>query len=281
VPFTLEQPTSVEEALRCLADPSGGPAVAIAGGTDLLLDLDEGRVAASRVVSLRRLPWNTLRWEGESLVVGSTLPFARLGADPKVRTRLPGLVDAVDAVGSLALRHRATLGGNLGRAAPASDVVPILLALGATVRLVGLAGHRDFPVGRFVKSSRQTDLANAELIESISIPSAPVSAYVWQRVRPANDVSQVGVAVARSESPVGWHVALGGVLPAPTRVVEAEALLARAHPTDSEVEFAAQEAARRATFVTDKRATESYRRRLVSTLVRRAVARALRSEVEA
>ncbi|MCI4324950.1 MAG: FAD binding domain-containing protein [Thermoplasmata archaeon] len=279
MPFTLEQPTTVEEALRRLADPTGGPAVAIAGGTDLLLDLDEGRVSAGRVVSLRRLPWNRLQWQGDSLVVGSTLPFARLGADPAVRARLPGLVDAVDAVGSLALRHRATLGGNLGRAAPASDVVPILLALGATVRLVGIGGHRDVPVGRFVRSSRQTDLAPGELIESISIPSAPVSAYVWQRVRPANDVSQVGVAVARSDSPSGWHVALGGVLPAPTRVVEAEALLARRRPNDAEVELAAQAAAQRATFVTDKRATESYRRRLVSTLVRRAVARALRTEV--
>lgn len=278
MPFSLEQPKTVREALQRLADPTGGPAVPIAGGTDLLLDLDEGRVASSRVVSLRRLPWNSMRWESERLVVGSTLPLARLGTDPVVRRRLPGLVDAVDAVGSLALRHRATLGGNLGRAAPASDVLPVLLALGATVRLVALSGHRDVPVGQFVRASRQTDLAPGELIESISVPAAPVSSYVWQRVRPANDVSQVGVAVARSDSPRGWHVALGGVLPAPMRVVEAEAVLTQPRPSDAEVELAAQVAARRASFVTDKRATESYRRRLVSTLVRRAIARALRDE---
>jgi CO/xanthine dehydrogenase FAD-binding subunit len=278
VSFSLERPATVAEALRALADRSGGPAVVLAGGTDLLLDIEEGRVPATRVVSLGRLPWKTLRWEGEHLVVGATLPFAKLGADPSVRKRIPGLADAVDAVGSLALRHRATLGGNLGRAAPASDVVPVLLALGATVRLVGLQGHRDAPVGAFVRGSRQTDMAQGELIESVSIPSAPVSAYVWQRVRPANDVSQVGVAVARSDSPPGWHLALGGVLPAPTRVVEAEALLTRSRPSDAEVELAAQAAAQRATFVTDKRATESYRRRLVSTLVRRAIARALQPE---
>jgi carbon-monoxide dehydrogenase medium subunit len=280
VPFSLEQPATVEEALRRLADSTGGAPVALAGGTDLLLDLEEGRLSATRVVSLRRLPWKTLRWEADRLVVGSTLAFARLGADPTVRQRLPGLVDAGDAVGSLALRHRATLGGNLGRAAPASDVVPVLLALGATVRIVGLSGHRDVPVGRFVQGSRQTDLLPGELIESVAIPAAPVSSYVWQRVRPANDVSQVGVAVARSDSPPGWHVALGGVLPAPKRVIEAEAMLSGSRPSDAEVEAAAQAAAQRATFVTDKRATESYRRRLVSTLVRRAVARALRNEVE-
>jgi xanthine dehydrogenase small subunit len=275
VPFSLERPATVAEALRLLSDPSTGPSVALAGGTDLLLDLDDGRVAARTVVSLARLPWKTLGWRGNDLVVGATLPFARLTADLRVRSQLPGLVDAVDAVGSLALRHRATLGGNLGRAAPASDVLPILLATGATVRVVSAAGARDVPVGQFVRGSRETNLGPGELIESVSIPSAPRSSYVWQRVRPANDVSQVGVAVAWTGSPPVWQVALGGVLPAPMRVVEAESFLTRERPTPAEVELASQAAASRAPFATDKRASESYRRRLVSTLVRRAIARGL------
>jgi CO/xanthine dehydrogenase FAD-binding subunit len=275
VPFTLERPETVEEALRLLSEESSAPAVPLAGGTDLLLDLDDGRSAARTVVSLARLPWKTLAWNGNELLVGATLPFARLSADPSVRARLPGLADAVDAVGSLALRHRATLGGNLGRAAPASDVVPILLAAGAVVRVVSATGRREVPVGQFVRSSRETALGRGELIESVAIPEAPRSAYVWQRVRPANDVSQVGVAVARTGAPSAWQVALGGVLPTPTRVVEAEAFLTKECPSDAEVELASQAAASRAHFVTDKRATESYRRRLVSTLVRRAVARAM------
>jgi CO/xanthine dehydrogenase FAD-binding subunit len=273
--FSLERPATVGEAIRILSDPSYAPAVPLAGGTDLLLDVEEGRTMARTVVSLARLPWRTLRWEGASLVVGATLPFARLVADPSVRSRLPGLADAVEAVGSLALRHRATLGGNLGRAAPASDVLPILLAAGAGVRVVSSSGTREVPVGEFVHGSRETTLAPGELIESVAIPSAPRSSYVWQRVRPANDVSQVGVAVAWTGAPAGWRLALGGVLPTPVRVVEAEALLPNDHPTPAEVAGAGQAAAARALFATDKRATESYRRRLVSTLVQRGVARAL------
>jgi len=273
--FSLERPETVGEAIRILSDPSYAPAVPLAGGTDLLLDVDEGRTPARTVVSLARLPWKTLRWEGDTLVVGATLPFAKLPAEAGVRTRLPGLVDAVEAVGSLALRHRATLGGNLGRAAPASDVLPILLAVGAVVRLVSASGEREVPIGQFVRGSRETSLARGELIESVAIPAAPRSAYVWQRVRPANDVSQVGVAVAWAGAPGAWHVALGGVLPTPVRVAEAEAQLPNDPPTAAEVDLAAQAAAAGAAFTTDKRATESYRRRLVSTLVRRGVARAM------
>jgi carbon-monoxide dehydrogenase medium subunit len=274
VAFSLVRPSTVEEALRLLADDSEGPSAPLAGGTDLLLDLDDGRSTARRLVSLDRLPWKTLAWDGTKLNVGATLPLARLGLDATVRARLPGLSEGVDAVGSLALRHRATLGGNLGRAAPASDLLPLLLAVDATVRLVGTAGRREMPVARFLRGSRQVDLAKGELIESVSIPEARWSTYVWQRVRPANDVSQVGVALARTGSPARWRLALGGVLPVPTRVPEAEAHLSSERPSPEDVELAANAAATHARFVTDKRASEAYRRRLVATLVRRAVARA-------
>ncbi|MCI4320996.1 MAG: FAD binding domain-containing protein [Thermoplasmata archaeon] len=272
--FSLARPSTIVEALRLLADDTEGPTAPLAGGTDLLLDLDDGRSTARRLVSLDKLPWKTLAWDGPRLNVGATLPLARLGSDATVRARLPGLSEGVDAVGSLALRHRATLGGNLGRAAPASDLLPILLAVDATVRLVGTAGRRELPVARFLRGSRQVDLAKDELIESVSIPEARLSTYVWQRVRPANDVSQVGVAVARSGSSASWRLALGGVLPVPTRIPEAEVHLTEERPRPEDVELAANAAATHARFVTDKRASEAYRRRLVATLVRRAVARA-------
>jgi CO/xanthine dehydrogenase FAD-binding subunit len=276
--FSLVRPTSVDEALRLLSDPVGGPSVALAGGTDLLLDLDDGHLTAGRVVSLDRLPWKTLAWEGPTMVVGATLPLARLAADPTVRRKAPGLATAIDAVGSLALRHRATLGGNVGRAGPASDLLPILLAMGATVRLVDRSGRREVLLDQFLRGSRATHLRPGELIEAVAIPEAPVSAYVWQRVRPANDVSQVGVAVARSGDDPRWSVALGGILPVPRRMPEAEAALRSRTPSAAEVSDAAEAAAAHAPFVSDKRASEAYRRRLVAVLVRRAVEQALVAE---
>jgi carbon-monoxide dehydrogenase medium subunit len=279
VSFSLVTPERPEEAVELLAGAPPGETAVLAGGTDLLFDIDDGRVTPRRVLSLRRLPWRRLEWRDDGLEIGSTLPLSVLESEPEVRVRLPGLWQGVHAVGSLALRHRATLGGNLGRASPASDLFPILLALDARVRAIGPDGSREIPIDEFALASRRTALQPAELIESVRVPRAAASQYLWQRVRPANDISQVGVAVARLRPPDGtrWRVALGGVSPKPQRLPSAESLLVSAAPTEVEVELAAQEAARSAPFVTDKRATETYRRRLVSVLVRRAVRRAIDS----
>jgi aerobic carbon-monoxide dehydrogenase medium subunit len=257
--------------VRLLSRSNAGEMAVLAGGTDLLLELDEGRVAPLQVLSLRKLPWKYLRWEGDSLVVGSTLPLRALELDPHVRSRLPGLWEAIQDVGSPALRHRATMGGNLGRGSPASDLIPILLALDARVRIIGPSGVREHPVDLVLQESRRSTLGPAELIESVILPASAPSTYLWQRVQPVNDISQVGVATAfRPEGP-HWRIALGGLQPRARRLTEAEAVLRSARPTHLEMELAAQEAARRAEFVSDKRATESYRRRLVGVLVRRAI----------
>src|SRR5580658_1969679 len=211
--FDLVTPSTVEEAIASLRVDRGASSAVIAGGTDLLLDIDDGRSSPTRVISLRRLPWRTLDWVNGALTIGSTLPLRTLEDDPEVRTRLPGLWQAVHAVGSVALRHRATIGGNLGRSAPASDLVPILLALDAEVDLVGVGGSRRLSVDRFVRASRRTALEPGELIRSVRIPESRPSSYLWQRVRPANDISQVAVAVSFSPAGRAWTVAVGGVPP--------------------------------------------------------------------
>lgn len=269
--FQLVQPSTPGEAIRLLSRSAAGEIAVLAGGTDLLFDLDQARIAPAQVLSLRKLPWRYLRWEGNSLVVGSTLPLRALELDPHVQSRLPGLWEAIRDVGSPALRSRATLGGNLGRCSPASDLIPILLALDARVRIVGPSGVREHPVDIVLQESRRTSLGPAELIESVILPASAPSTYLWQRVQPVNDISQVGVAAAFVPEGPHWRIALGGLQPRARRLSEAEAMLRSARPTHLEMELAAQEAARRAEFVSDKRATESYRRRLVSVLVRRAI----------
>ncbi|MGC2205665.1 MAG: FAD binding domain-containing protein, partial [Thermoplasmata archaeon] len=231
-PFDLVVPSTVAEAIASLHVGDGAGVAILSGGTDLLLDIDDGRIAPSRVVSLRRLPWRTLDWVEGVLTVGSTLPLRSLEDDPDVRTRLPGLWQAVRAVGSVALRHRATLGGNLGRSAPASDLVPVLLALDAEVELVGPDGSRRLPVDRFVRASRRTALAPGELIRSVRIPEPRPSAYLWQRVRPANDISQVAVAVAFSPGSSRWSVAVGGVPPRPVLLPDVAEILGRGAPSE-------------------------------------------------
>jgi CO/xanthine dehydrogenase FAD-binding subunit len=271
VSFDLVQPSTPEEAVRLLAASAAGQTAVLGGGTDLLFDLDLGKIQPTRVLSLRNLPWRYVRWERRWLTIGSTTPLRALEADRSLRERLPGFWEAIRDVGSPALRSRATVGGNLGRCSPASDLIPILLALDARVRVVGPRGPRELPVDLLLQESRRTTLGPAELIESIVLPSAAPSAYVWQRVQPVNDISQVGVGTAFVPQAPHWRIALGGVQPRARRLVEAEGMLPSARPSHFEVELAAQEAARRAEFVSDKRATGSYRRRLVTVLVRRAI----------
>ncbi len=267
----LVTPATSDEAVAALRTLPPEETAILAGGTDLLFDLEEGRLSARHLLSLRRLPWRTLDWNGPTLTIGSTLPLRTLELDPEVRTRLPGLLEGVRAVGSVALRHRATLGGNLGRSAPASDLVPVLLALDAEVELLGPTGSRTLSVDRFVQGSRRTARGPSELIRAVRIPEARPSAYVLQRVRPFHDISHMAIAVSFSPSDRHWRVAAAGFPPRPILVPEAAALLVGEHPDAPAVLRAAQEITERAPIVADRRASEEYRRQLVRPLLERAV----------
>jgi CO/xanthine dehydrogenase FAD-binding subunit len=271
VAFDLVAPATPDEAIAVLHASEPGEVLVLAGGTDLLFDLEAGRATPRRVLSLRRLPWATLDWTGTALSIGSTLSLRALENDPDVRARLPGLYAAVRAVGSVALRHRATLGGNLGRSAPSSDLVPMLLALDAEVDLVGPRGERTLSVDRFVLGSRQTALGPGELIRSVRIPEPRPSAYLWQRVRPFHDISHMAVAVAYSRAQAHWRVAVSGFPPRPLLVAEAEAALDGPAPSEASVRLAADAVARHEPIVADKRASEEYRRHVVRPLLVRAV----------
>ena len=273
IDFDLVAPATPDEAVATLRAHAPGEIAVLAGGTDLLFDLEGERIRPRRVVSLRRLPWRTLDWNGPSLTIGSTLPLRALETDPDVRRRVPGLYAAVRAVGNVALRHQATLGGNLGRAAPASDLVPILLALDAEVDLVGPSGARTMAVDRFVEGSRRTALGPAELIRSVRIPEVRPSAYLWQRVRPFHDISHMAIAVSFSPSAHRWRIAIAGFPPRPLLVPSAEeALGATTEPAVEAVARAAQAIRDTAPIAADLRASEEYRRQLVLPLLARAVA---------
>lgn len=269
--FDLAMPATPEEAIELLRRSPPGEVAVLAGGTDLLFDVDDGRAGVRCLVSLRRLPWRFLRWDGPALTVGSTLPLRDLERDAHLAERLPGLFAAVRAVGGVALRHQATLGGNLGRAAPASDLIPMMLALDAEVELVGPSGTRTVSVDRFVRASRSTDLRAGEMIRSVRFPESRPSAYLWRRVRPFHDISQVAVAVAWAPGAARWRVALAGFPPRALLVPEAEAILALRSPSDAAVDEAARVISERAPIAGDKRASEEYRRQLVRPLLARAL----------
>lgn len=273
--FELLTPATVDAAIATLRAIEPARRVVLAGGTDLLLDIDDGRAAPSQVISLRRLPWRTLDWVEGSLTVGSTLALRSLEEEPEVARRYPALAQAVRAVGSVALRHSATLGGNLARAAPASDLIPVLLVLDAEVELVGPTGSRSLSVDRFLVASRRTAIAPDELIRAIRFPEPRPSAYLWQRVRRVHDISQLAIAVAWSPDRRTWRVAVGGIPPRSVLLPEVAAALGGERPGSSELLTARARASRAVALVADRRASEEYRRQLVGVLLERAVRSAL------
>jgi CO/xanthine dehydrogenase FAD-binding subunit len=272
--FELVAPATEEELWRELGREPG-PAVVLAGGTDLLLDLEEGRLEPRRLVSLRRLPWREHRWTDGGLVLGSTEPLSELEADPELARSFPSLAQAVAAVGSPPLRRQATIGGNLGRAAPASDLIPVLLALDAQVDLQGPNGARSVGLDRFLRGSRETALGPSEVVRSVRlVERRPASAYLWQRVRLSNDISQIGVTAAWGPSDGRWRLSLGGVPPRAVLVPEAADRLHGPDPPAAEVADASARLSSHASLVTDRRATDEHRRRLAGALCSRAIAAA-------
>lgn len=277
-------PSSLDEALGVKA--ARPYAVPIAGGTDLLVDLNFGRVRPEAILDLSRVPELKVSDQGGDVVhLGASTTFARI-----IREGEPGaLREAARTIGSPQIRNRATLGGNLGTASPAGDSLPVLFAYDAEV-IVGAhrAEPRSIPIERFFLGPRRHALDDHELILGVR----------WERVRGPSVFSKIGtrnamvIAVANlclaiDATKRRTRIALGSVGPTILRAREAERLLDEAlHEhglwddlsgvLDAEVvQEVAQAVARSAQPIDDVRGTARYRRHACRVLAQRAIGWAL------
>ena len=170
-PFRYIRPRTLDDAFSVLT--AHGPAARLlAGGTDLLVRLRLGHVRAAVVVDLKGL--DALRADvietGSSLRIGASTVMTDIVADPRVRRHFPALVESATVVGSVQIRNRATLAGNICNASPAADTAPALLAYGAVVNLVSAGGPRRIALTEFFTGPGQTVMAGGEIVESIDLP---------------------------------------------------------------------------------------------------------------
>jgi len=282
-------PTGLTTALEAVAEAPD--ALVLAGGTDLMVAVNEGTRAVGRVIALRRVD-EIVGWriDGDDVVVGAGTTYTALAA-PDFAAVVPALACAARTVGSPQIRNAGTIGGNLGTASPAGDTLPVLVALGATVELASVAGTRAVPVTEFLTGPKRTARALDELITAVRIP----------RVRGPQDYLKVGVrnamviAVASLACVVDLRartvaVGLGSVGPTALAAPEAVAWLADrldwsaggvalGRPEDA-VEFGARVAAV-ASPIDDHRSTAAYRRHAIGVLATRAARRAAVAEIEA
>lgn len=279
VPFEYHCPDSLEEALKLLGDQGERVAV-LAGGTDLLVKAKQRGIEPSAVVSIRKIPsLARIEERRDGLHIGAAVRMVQLERSEVVKRSFPLLAEAASAVGSIQIRHMATVGGNLCNASPAADGSVALLALNSTVHMAGSRRTRSVPLSEFFLGPGKTALAPDELLTGVSVPYLPPrTGTAFARIsRTDMDLAKVNVATVLTldgEKVSGARVALGAVAPTVMRAAAAERVLVGGVPSDELLRKAAEEASREARPVTDVRSTAEYRRRLVSVLVRRTLVQA-------
>ena len=283
ISFEYYAPHSLEEALSLL-DNRREEAKVLAGGTDLIVQMKDGDARPAVIVDVKNVPeLNRLEWnEDETLHIGAAVPLSKIVAFPPVMERFGMLHQACSLIGSVQIRNRGTVGGNVCNAAPSADTPPPLLCLGAKAIVAQLEGTRIVPLASFFYGPGHTALANNELLVGLEIPAPPtLSSGCYLRLIPREemDISVVGVAsflvLATPESRCQEaRIALGAVAPTPIRVPEAEAVLAGRALTEEAIEEAAEQAAEATRPISDVRGSAEYRREMVKVLTRRTLKRA-------
>jgi len=278
--FAYARPASLEEAVALLAE-HGPDARVLAGGTDLIIRLRDGSARPRLVVDVKGVPElapGIRAGSDGALVIGATTVMTDIAADPLVRRNAPALAEAAAVVGSVQIRNRATLAGNICNASPAADTAPALLVHAATVVAIGPGGTRRIPLDEFFVRSGVTTLARGEIVTAIEIPapaSRITSAHQRRTRRRGHDLASVTLCCGVDDAGV-TRVAFGSVGPRPLLRLDTAGVLA--DPSASpEARAAAFE-----TIFTDARpsarsmrAGPEYRVAMLRVLGRRALATAL------
>lgn len=225
--FDYAAPRTLDEALALLA--KNPQARVLAGGTDLLVQLKNGRRETDLVIDLKRIAeLKTIAFDPEKgLTVGAAVSCANLAAHADLRQHYPALLEVVSLIGGTAIQGRASLGGNLCNAAPSADSVPLMIALAAQARVAGPQGIRDVPVEDFCVAPGKNLLAPGEFLVNIFFPVPAAGAHAhYLRFTPRNemDIAVVGVGVStRVENGkiTAARIALASVAPTPLFVKEA------------------------------------------------------------
>jgi len=272
-------PTTVDDAVKLLAGASGVAKV-LSGGTDLLVQLRSGRVKPELIVDTKKIPGLIgIREENGGFIIGAATSGAQVEAHAGLTAAWPGLVEALDLIGSTQVQGRCSLAGNLCNASPAADSVPALFAAAATAIVVGSKGRREVPVEQIPTGPGRTSLAKDEFILEFHLPPRPArssDAYLRFIPRTEMDIAVVGcgISVTLDEKGVctAARVVLGAVAPT-VLLVQAAADVLIGHTLDAEtlakLDAAAQAAARP---ISDKRGTVEYRTKVAGVLARRVAA---------
>lgn len=282
-PFQYDAPESVRDAVQLLAE-SPGQAKVLAGGTDLLVQMRRGALSPTRVIDVKRIhELHVLAFDPvEGLRFGAAIPCVVLREDQELKRQYPGLIDAFSLIGGTATQGRATIGGNVGNAAPSADSIPALIVHGARCRIAGPNGSRTIPLDQFCTGPGTHVLQPGEILVSFHLPPPePGSAGAYLRFIPRGEmdiaVAGVGVWLRVEEGMIAdARVALTSVAPIPLPAPTVSAFLVGKAPTRIVFAEAGEVAAAAARPITDHRGSVGQRKHLVRVLTERALESALK-----
>jgi CO/xanthine dehydrogenase FAD-binding subunit len=269
-PFGYLRPTTIDQTIAALADPE---ASALAGGTDLIVRLRRGHIRPSVVVDMkgvRALSSEIVSVDG-CLRFGARVTMTAVIANSDVWRYFPALIEAASVVGSVQIRNRATLAGNICNASPAADTLPALLVYAAVVNVIGPGGSRRVPLEDFFTGPGRTVLARGEILESIDLPIPTVlSGAAFGRITRRRGVDLAIINLCGLVTAKGnVRFAFGAVAPTPGVVSDDSGALAPDAADES-----AKAAALRALFsavrpITDVRGSREYRMAMLEVMTRR------------
>lgn len=279
--FEFHEPQTVEEACRLLGE-MGTDARPLAGGTDLLVNMKKKLISPENLISLDRIDsLKGLNTSGDGLSIGACMKVAEVAAAQEVRELFPALAEGASRLGSPLIRNLATAAGNLVSARPAADLPPSLIAYDAELVLRSSSGERTLPLEELFTGPGLTVLGPEEMVESIRLKKQPGktgSAYIKLGIRETLEISIVNVAALltiENDEIKNARIVLGSVAPTPIRAPSAEKALIGEKPSEALFAKVGEAAASDAKPIDDFRASATYRRDMVSTLTRKALAVAL------
>jgi len=271
--FEYARAVSLEEACRLLRD-EGEAARAFAGGTDLLVEIRNGVRSPSLLVDIKPIEaLSILETNGRdrALRVGPAVTLNRLAENADLRDRLPALADAALSIATYQLRNRATLGGNLCNASPASDSIPPLIVAGAIMEITGADGTREVPLDCFCTGVKKTCLETGEIVSAVRIPTVAEgtkTVFLKQQRIKGHDLAVANLAGALSPIDGLLKFSIGSCTPTPLLLGPIET---RGHSVDAISEEAVRLAAESISPISDVRASAEYRQAVVPALVCRLV----------
>lgn len=270
-------PSSVSEASRLLIEETGLSQI-LAGGSDILVQLKAGLAAPDLLVDIKHIDGiYDITPENGGYRIGAAVSGAALGEHAGVKALWPGVVEALELIGSTQVQGRATMAGNLCNASPAADSIPAMIAASAIARINGPDGTRDCPVQDIPVAPGRNSLAKGEFITSILLPARPNHASdAYLRFIPRTEmdiaVASAGVSLVLDNNGICTEarIAIGAVAATVLQVEAAANCLIGSKLDEAALNAMGEACSTAATPISDKRGTVAFRKDVVAVLAKRA-----------